>query len=265
FVERIGVQGLAAAENRGERLDGHAHDVVFRLLRGKRRTGGLRVETEHHGTRIFGTEAFGHDAGPKTARGAVLGDFFQKIVVSIEEKRKLRGKFIDAEAGLERRLDVGDSIGQSEGDFLDGGRTGFPDVIAGDGDGVPLGKMVAAPRENVRDDAHRGPHRIDVSAAGDVFLQNVILDGAGKSWQARALPFRDGYIEAEQDCGRGVDGHGGGDFFERNALEQSLHVFERIYGHANFADFAEGQGMVRIQANLRGQVESDGKTSLALA
>src|SRR6266851_5332380 len=80
----------------------------------------------------------------------------------------------------ERGLDVGDAVCEGEGDFLDGGGAGFADVITGDGDGVPLGKMVAAPGENVGDDAHGGAHGIDVGAASDVFLQDVVLNGAGK-------------------------------------------------------------------------------------
>src|SRR6266850_2065418 len=206
-----GFDGVGAGD--GVDSVGDADDVVFRLLCGERRTGGLRVETEHQGARIFCRETFRHDAGPETAGGAVFGDFFKKIVVGIEEERKLRGEFIDALSSVERTLDIGDTIGQREGDFLDGGGAGFADVVAGDGDGVPLGKIVAAPRENVRDDAHRGAHGINVGAAGDIFFQNIVLHGAGKFLQAGALPFCNRYIETKQDCGGGVDGHGRGDFF----------------------------------------------------
>src|SRR6267143_626017 len=264
FVQRIGVQGLAAAENGGERLNRDAYDVVFRLLRGERGTGGLRVKPQHQRAWIFCTEAFRHDASPETAGRAVFGDFFKKIVVGVEEKRKLRSEFIDAESGVECGLDVGDAIGERESHFLDGGGAGFADVIAGDGDGVPLGKIVAAPGENVRDDAHRGAHGIDVRAAGDVFLQNVVLHGAGKFLQAGALPFRNCHIETEQDCGGGVDGHGRGEFFQGDAVEERLHVFEGINGDAHAADLAEGERVVGIHANLRGQIESDGTPGLAL-
>ena len=52
FVERIGVQRLAAAEHRGQRLNRYAHDIVFGLLRGERRAGGLRVEAQQQRARI---------------------------------------------------------------------------------------------------------------------------------------------------------------------------------------------------------------------
>src|SRR6266436_3796814 len=100
FVHGIGVKGLAAAENGRERLNGHANDVVFRLLRGERRTGGLRVETQHQRARIFRTKTFHHDFRPQAARGAILANFFEQIAVRVEEKRKLRREFIDAEPGV---------------------------------------------------------------------------------------------------------------------------------------------------------------------
>jgi len=42
-AHRIGVQRLASAEDRGQRLNRHADDVVFGLLRGERRTGFNRL------------------------------------------------------------------------------------------------------------------------------------------------------------------------------------------------------------------------------
>src|SRR5260370_15772250 len=125
--------------------------------------------------------------------------------------------------------------------------------------------MVAAPGENVGDDTHGGAHGIDVGATGDVFLEDIVLHGAGKFLQAGALPFRNGYVEAEEDGGGGVDGHGSGNFFERDGVEKSFHVFEGVDGDADFADFAEGERMVGVHANLRGEIEGYGKAGLALA
>ncbi len=164
------MQGLATTENRGERLNRNADDIVFRLLSGERRTGGLRVEAKHQRARILCAEAFHHNARPEAAGGAVLGDFLEKVVVGVEKERKLRSEFVDAKPGVKRGLDVSDAISEGEGDFLDSGRASFADVIAGDGNRVPLGEMVAAPGENVGDDAHRGADGIDVRATGDVLL-----------------------------------------------------------------------------------------------
>ena len=72
----------------------------------------------------------------------------------VEEERESRGEVVDAEAGVDGGLDVSDAVGEGEGHFLDGGRAGFANVVAGDGDGGPLGQVVVAPGENVGDDAH---------------------------------------------------------------------------------------------------------------
>ena len=109
----------------------------------------------------------------------------------VEEERKLRGEIVDAQASVERGLDVGDAVGEGKGDFLDGGRASFADVVALNGDGVPLWNAVVPPTEDIGHDAHRGPHRINVRSAGDVFLKNVVLHRAGKFFEAGALFFRD--------------------------------------------------------------------------
>jgi hypothetical protein len=80
--------------------------------------------------------------------------------------------------------------------------------------------------------------RIDVSAACDVLLQNVVLDRAPDFVERNVLLPRDREVEREQDRGRRVNGHRRRDFVERNAGEQMFHVFERIDRHADFADFA---------------------------
>ena len=102
-----------------------------------------------------------------------------------------------------------------------------------------LGSSVAAPGKNICDDAHRGAQRINVGAAGDIFLQDVVLHRASQALEIRALFFCDGDVEREQNRGGGINGHGGGDGFERDAVEERLHVFEGIDGDADFADFAQ--------------------------
>ena len=82
------MQGLRAAENRRQRLHGHANDVDIGLLGGERGAAGLRVEAQLPRFGIFGAKALAHDRSPQATRGAEFGDFFQEIVVGIEEKRQ---------------------------------------------------------------------------------------------------------------------------------------------------------------------------------
>src|ERR1700722_17579987 len=130
------MQGLRAAERRSKRLNRRSHDVVLRLLSGQGRATGLGVKAKSHRLRIGGAETLAHDRCPETTRRAVLGDFFEQVVVSVEEETESGGEVIEYQSGVERGLHVRDAIGEGEGDLLHRGRAGFTDVIAGDRDGV---------------------------------------------------------------------------------------------------------------------------------
>ena len=75
---------------------------------------------------------------------------------------------------------------EREGDLLDGGRAGLADVITADGNRVPVRHFTLAEGEDVGDDPQGGAGRIDVRAARDVLLQNVVLNRAGqlRGWDA---------------------------------------------------------------------------------
>src|SRR3972149_7842253 len=96
------MERLRAAQPRGQRLDGGAHDVVPGLLRGKRASGCLRVEAAMPGARVLCSEAVAHDLGPQFPRRAILGDLLKKIVVGIEEKRQAWCELIHRKASRDR-------------------------------------------------------------------------------------------------------------------------------------------------------------------
>ncbi len=194
----------------------------------------------------LGAETVAHQVGVDAAGGAELGDLFQKIVVRVEEEGEARREGIDGQAGRDRRFDVGDGVGEGEGHFLHRGGAGFANVIAADRDGVPLRHLAAGPGEDVGDDAHGRARRIDIGAARDVLLQDVVLDGAGELAAVRALALRHQRVEGQQDRGGGVDGHRRGDVLQRDALEQALHVGQRGDRHADAAHFAGGQRVIAV-------------------
>ncbi len=204
----------------------HAHHVVLRLLGGQCGTGRLGVEAQRPGFGVFGLETLAHDPGPQAPRGAELGDFFQQVVVRVEEERQLRGEVVHIQTGFQRGFHVGDAVGERESHFLHGGRAGLADVVARDGDGVPVGDFFGTIREYVRDQTHGRRGREDIGAAGNVFLQDVVLDGAAQLRHVRALAFGDGDVHGQQYGRRGVDGHRGGNFVERNLVKELGHVFD---------------------------------------
>src|SRR6185312_4502357 len=87
LVEAVGVQRLRPAADGGEALQGDAHDVVLRLLRGQRDAARLRVEAQLEGALVLRPEALAHDLRPHLAGGAELRDLLEDVVVAVEEER----------------------------------------------------------------------------------------------------------------------------------------------------------------------------------
>ena len=174
-------------------------------------------------------------------------------------------KRFDVEPGVERRLHVRDRVGEREGDLLDRRRAGFADVIPADRDRVPV--AAARARSNakmsvtIRSDGRGG---IDVGAARDVLLEDVVLNRARQRRGGDALPSRDGDVEREQDDRRRVDRHRRRHAVERDAVEELRHVLDRVDRDADAADLARGQRVVGVVAHLRRQVEGDAQAADAL-
>ena len=90
------------------------------------------MEAEHLRARVARAEALAHEPRPKPARGAELRDLFEEVVVRVEEEGEARGELVDLQARVDRGLDVGDGVGEREGDLLHGGRARLADVVAAD-------------------------------------------------------------------------------------------------------------------------------------
>src|SRR5208337_3505263 len=113
------------------------------------------------------------------ARGAIFGDLFKEIVVRVEEEAEARSEIVNVESAAARPLHVFDAVVDGECEFLQRGRSGFANVIAGDGDSVEARSKLRSELEGVNHQAHRGRGRIDIFLLRDVFLQDVVLDSAG--------------------------------------------------------------------------------------
>ena len=120
-----------------------------------------------------------------------------------------------------------------------------------------LRQVLGAVGEGIGDEAHRGAGREDVGAAGDVFLEDVVLDRAAELGGIGALFLGDDLVHQEEERGGGVDRHRGGDRRLVDAVEEAAHVVEGADGDADAADLAEGAGIVGIDAELGGEVEGD--------
>src|SRR5262249_8245795 len=144
---------------------------------------------------------------------------------------------VDLEAATGSPLDVFHSVVDGEGEFLQGGGAGFAGVVAADGEGVEARGELRAEFECVGDQTHAGRWRIDVFLLRDVFLEDVVLDGAGDFFPVGDLLFSDHQIHGPEHAGGRIDGHRYCGLFQIDAVEQDLHVLERIDSDAALADF----------------------------
>ena len=78
----------------------------------------------------------------------------KKLVCALKKKDRRGAKLSMSRPASSGGLDVGDAVGEGEGEFLRGGGAGLAHVVAADGDGVPLGDFGGGPGEHVGDDAH---------------------------------------------------------------------------------------------------------------
>src|SRR5258708_4299841 len=78
-------------------------------------------------------------ACPEASRRAVLGDLFEQIVKRIESERQLGKEVEHVGSRIARGLNVGDGIARGKRHILIRGRAGPADVVARDGNRVPLG------------------------------------------------------------------------------------------------------------------------------
>ncbi len=182
----------------------------------------------------------------------------------VEEERQPLAETIHVQAGVDRGLHVRDRMCERERHFLNRGRSGLADVIPADRDRVPVGQLALAEGKDVGDDSQRMARRIDVRAARDVFLQDVVLHGARKLFERAALALRDGDVEREQDDRGRIDRHRRRHAIERDAVEERGHVLDGIDRDADATHLAGGERMIGVVPHLRRQIEGDTQAADAL-
>ena len=254
LVEAVGVQRLRAAEHRRHGLDGRAHDVVVGVLLGEAPARGLAVRAQHQALGIARLE-LPHDLGPQQARGAHLGDLEVEVHADRPEERQARRKLIHAQALRERGAHVLLAIGQRQGEFERLVGACLLHVVARDGDRIKARHATRGVRNDVPHDAHRRRWRVDVGVAHHELFEDVVLDGPGEPVLGHALLFCRHDVAGEHRQHGAVHRHGDAHLVERYALEQELHVLDRIDGHTGLADVSGDAGMVAVVAAVRGEVE----------
>ena len=146
---------------------------------------------------------------------------------------------------------------KSEGQFLNRGRAGFLHVIAGDRDRVEFRHVPGGVFDDVGDDAHRRPGRVDIGVADHELFEDVVLDRAGELVLRHTLLLGGDDVAGEHRQDRAVHRHRHAHPVERDAVEQDLHVLDRVDRHPGLADIADDPRMVAVIAAMGGEIEGD--------
>src|SRR6185369_14048078 len=99
----------------------------------------------------------------------------EQVVMAAEEEREPRAELVDRKTPVQQSADVDLRVAEREGDLLRGGRAGFADVVAGDRDRMEIREMARRIFDRVGAQAKARLRRVDVGAARDELLQNVVL------------------------------------------------------------------------------------------
>ena len=206
-----------------------------------------------------------HDPGPEAAGRPVFCDLLEEVAHRRDVEGELRCERIDRQPAVDDRPDVGRGVGERDGDLLDGIATRLPHVVAADRDRVELGQVEARVLDHVGDEAERRPGRIDVGLPRQKLLEDVVLHRAAEGSGVDSLALADHLVHGQEDWGGRVDRERGRDPVERNAVEDRLHVRQRVDCDADLADLALRQLVVGVQPHLGREIQRDREPGLPLA
>ena len=174
----------ALGQGHAEHLEHDALHVVLWLRLGETKGVDLHAVAESPLGRILHAVALARDFIPQLRERAHLAHLFDKPNTGVDEERDAAdhiGKPIGRQlARVAHRVEHRDGCREREGDLLHGGGPGFLKVIRADVDGIPLGSVLHAPRDEVAGETHGGSRREHVRAARQVLLDDVVLRGAGQ-------------------------------------------------------------------------------------
>ena len=117
-------------------------------------------------------------------------------------------------------------------------------MVPADRNGVPFRHLTRRPREYISHNPQRRTRGIYVGPTRDIFLQDVVLDSPADLPRVRALFPGDQEVERQQNRRRRIDGHRGAHVIQTNAIQQHLHVGQRINGDTHPSHLARRQRVV---------------------
>ena len=212
------------------------------------------MRAQHQALRVLGTELL-HDATPQQPCRAHLGDLEIEVHPDRPEEAEPPGERVDVQAARHGGLHVLHAVGQRERELQCLVRAGLLHVIAGDRDRVELRHLTRRVLDDVGHDAHARLGRVDVGVADHELLEDVVLDGPAQLLLHHALFFGRDHVARQHRQHGAVHRHRDADLVERYAVEQDLHVLDRVDRDAGLAHVASHTRVVAVVAAVRGEVE----------
>ncbi len=212
--------------------------------------------------RVSWREVASHQLRPQAARCAQFRDFHEKVHARREEEREPRCKLIDRQTARERCSSVFQAIGEGEAELEVERRSGLLHVIAGDRDRVVTRHVPAGVLDDIGHDAHRRCGRIDVGVPHHELFENIVLNRAAELRRRHALLLRSHDVAGQDRQHRAVHGHRHAGRAQRDAIEQALHVFDRVDGDTGLADVTGHARVIAVVAAVGGQIEGDAQPAL---
>ena len=135
-------------------------------------------------------------------------------------------------------------------------------MVATDGNRIEFRHLGGGVTDNIRDYAHGRLRGIDIGIPHHKFFKNVVLQGSSKLLRGNALLFCRDYVAGHNRQHRAIHGHGHRHLIQRDAIEENLHVFNRVNRHTSLTHITLYPGMVRVIAAMGRQIEGDRQTLL---
>ena len=204
------------------------------------------------------------DLCPQPAAGAKLRHLLEQVAEDVEVERQPPGEFVDRQAAPDHLVGVGLRDAERVGHLLRRVRARFADVIAADRHRAVLRRMLRAVLDRVTDEPHRRLDRVDPGAAPDELLEDVVLRRPAQLRHIVAALLGHREIHGDELRRRAVHRERHGDRIEVDAVEGDLEIAQRVDRHADAADLAVRERVVRVEPALRRQVERDVEPGLAV-
>ncbi len=282
LVPRRQLYGAGAGvlgQRHAEHLEHDPLHVVLGLRLGQAQAVDLHAVPEPAHLVVLDAVALAGQLVPELDERAHLAHLLDEPHAGVDEERDapddlrevLGGDLAGVAHGVEHRDRRAEGVGQ----LLGRRRAGLLEVVAADVDRVPLGDLVDGVGDQVAGQPQGVLGREDVGPAGEVLLDDVVLGGAGQRAvhvlepvlgvpAGDRLLLGDDLVEREQPHRGRVDRHRRVHGVERDPVEQPPHLPQVRDRHADLADLAARERVVRVVAGLGRQVEGHRESGLAL-